>query len=184
MLKFVAIDSSLANTGVAIGSIDPLGKPTVHRIALVETEKSKNKQVRASTDTIDRCRQTFKFVDQILKEEKPHVIFVETPQGSQSSAAMKSYGATCQLIASLIPAPIEVTPNEVKMGSVNLATANKTTMINWAHKLYPNLEWFINRSTGELQNKNEHLADAIAIVHAGVKTAQFEQLRAMMFSRG
>jgi len=182
MIKFVSIDSSLSNTGVAIGSIDSSGKPTVHRLALVETDKTKNKQVRASTDTIDRCRQTFKFVDQILKEEKPHVIFVETPQGSQSSAGMKSYGATCQLIASMVPAPIELTPMEVKVLTVGIKTASKLEIINWAHALYPNLEWFMNK--GKLQNKNEHLADAIAIVHAGVKTAQFEQLRAMMFSRG
>lgn len=180
MLKFVAIDSSLANTGVAIGTIDSLGNPTVERILLTETEKSKNKQVRASTDTIDRCRQTFKFVDQILKDIKPHVIFVETPSGSQSSAGMKSYGATCQLIASLNPAPIELSPIEVKVLTVGSKTASKLDMINWAHKLYPNLEWYWH--AGKLQGKNEHLADAIAIVHAGVKTTQFEQLKALIFN--
>lgn len=182
MMKFVAIDSSLANTGVATGIIDQNGKPIVKSLKLVETKKTKNKQVRASTDTIDRCRQTYKFVDEILKEERPHVIFVETPSGSQSSSGMKSYGATCQLIASLTPAPIELSPTEVKVLTVGNKTASKADMIEWAHKLYPNLEWHWH--AGKLQNKNEHLADAVAIVHAGVKTAQFEQLRAMMFSRG
>ena len=101
---------------------------------------------------------------------------METPSGSQSSAGMKSYGATCQLIASLDPKPIEVTPNEVKMSSVGKKTASKKDMIDWAYEKYPDVEWFINKSTGALQNKNEHMADAVAIVYAGINTDDFTRV--------
>lgn len=178
-MKFVSIDSSLANTGVAVGTIGPTGHIKVEQILLTETKKTKNKQVRASSDAIARCRQTHDFVSAVINQVKPALVFAETPSGSQSSSGMKSYGATCMLIASLKPAPIEVTPNEVKLYSTGILTASKTTMINWAHKLYPDLEWFYNKQSGELQNKNEHMADAIAIAYAAVKTDEFQRLHNM-----
>lgn len=176
-MRFLAVDSSLRNTGVAIGTIDG-DKVLVDKIILNTTEKTKNKQVRASSDTIDACRQNFQFLQKVIEEYKPQVIMAETPSGSQSSSGMKSYGATCQLIGSLSPSPIEVTPNEVKMASVGKKTASKKEMIEWAHGLYPDLEWYWH--AGKLQNKNEHMADAVAIVFAGMQTRQFQQLKALL----
>lgn len=178
-MKFVSIDSSLANTGVAVGTISPAGVISIDVITLTETKKSKNKQVRASSDTIARCRQTHKFVTHVIECEKPDLIFMETPSGSQSSAGMKSYGATCMLIAALTPPPIEVTPNEVKIHSVGKSTASKTEMINWAHKHHPNVQWDKNKD-GSLKNKNEHMADAIAIAYAAAKTDEYARLSSML----
>lgn len=171
--KFIAIDSSLANTGIALGEIDENKKIQVQAIGLNETTKSKNKQIRASSDTITRGRMTHTFIHSLLESVQPDFIFVETPSGSQSSAGMKSYGMTCQLIAGLNPKPIEVTPDEVKKASVGKKTASKKEMMDWAYNLFPDLEWDINKSTGQLKNKNEHMADAVAIVYAGIKTDDF-----------
>jgi len=177
-MRFVSIDSSLANTGIAVGNVGPTGVITIDYIKLHSTSKSKHKQIRASSDAIQRCRSTWQFIKEIINSEKPNVVFMETPSGSQSSAGMKSYGATCQLIASIEPAPIEVTPIEVKVGSVGVKTASKTDMINWAYKLYPNVEWFWH--AGKKQAKNEHMADAIAIAYAATKTQEFERLKSYM----
>jgi len=174
-MKFISIDSSLAHTGIAIGTIGPTNVITVEEIALNSTEKSKNKQVRASSDTIERCQRTFQFVQACIFTHSPDVIFVETPSGSQSAAGMKSYGATCQLIATLVPDPIQVTPNEVKMASVGSKTASKVQMIEWAYAKYPKLEWYWHAK--QLQAKNEHMADAVAIAHAGIKTADFIRIQ-------
>lgn len=172
-MKFLSIDSSLANTGFALGRVNNLGEVYVEHIFLHQTEKSKNKQVRASSDTIARGRSTYKRTVELIEKWKPSFIFVETPSGSQSSAGMKSYGMTCQLIASLDPKPIEVTPDEVKKASVGKKTASKAEMIEWAMGNYPDADWDINKSTGQPKAKNEHMADAIAIVHAGIKTDDF-----------
>jgi Holliday junction resolvasome RuvABC endonuclease subunit len=172
-MKFVSIDSSLANTGIAIGTIEKDKSVKAEKIFLHETKKTTNKQVRASSDSIARGRSTFMFLREILTTWKPDFIFVETPSGSQSSAGMKSYGMTCQLIAGLEPKPIEVTPDEVKKASVGKKTASKKEMMDWAYNLFPDLEWDINKSTGQLKNKNEHMADAVAIVYAGIKTDDF-----------
>jgi Holliday junction resolvasome RuvABC endonuclease subunit len=172
-MKFLSIDSSLANTGAAIGIIEKDKSVTVKGISLHETKKTSNKQIRASSDTIQRGRSTFKFILAAIQYWQPDFIFVETPSGSQSSAGMKSYGMTCQLIAGLDPKPIEVTPDEVKKASVGNKTASKKEMMEWAYNLFPDLEWDMNKSTGQLKNKNEHMADAIAIVYAGIKTDDF-----------
>lgn len=173
-MRFIAIDSSMANTGIALGIIID-GRIIVGEIDLVETEKSKSKTVRASSDTIDRCRKTYGFIQDAIEEFKPSVIFAETPSGSQSSSAMKSYGITCQLIAALSPTPIEVTPIEVKKAVAGKKTVSKRDMIDWASNLYPELQWKWNGK--RLQNKNEHMADAIAIAYAGVKTPEFLRLK-------
>lgn len=173
-MKFISIDSSLAHTGVAIGFYDS-GQIRITDISLNSTEKTKNKQVRASSDTIDRCRDTHNFIHNIIVREKPDVIFMETPSGSQSASGMKSYGATCQLIAGIKPAPIEVTPIEVKKASVGSQTASKRQMIDWAHHLYGHVSGWLWHA-GKLQDKNEHMADAIAIAYAAVKTQEFERL--------
>lgn len=178
MLKYVAIDSSLANTGLASGEIDLDGNITVDEIRLVETKKTKSKQVRASSDTIQRCRHTYNEIRKFIDEKKAEVLFVETPSGSQNSSAMKSYGATCQLIGVLNPPPVEVTPNEVKVLSVGDKKASKEKMIKWASEKYPDLDWKYH--AGKLQAKNEHMADAIAIVHAGTQTQEYQRIHTLL----
>lgn len=177
-MRFLAIDSSLRHTGIAVGTIDKDDNITVDFIRLNTTEKTTSKQVRASSDAIDACRSNFKFLQGIIKEYKPQIIFAETPSGSQSSSGMKSYGATCQLIASLEPDAIEVTPHEVKMSTVGSKTASKRAMIDWAYERYPDLEWTWHE--GRIKNDNEHMADAICIVYAGIKTRMYNQLKALI----
>jgi Holliday junction resolvasome RuvABC endonuclease subunit len=177
-MRFVSIDSSLANTGVAVGNIGPTGLITMKNIMLISTTKTTSKQVRASSDTIARCRQTYLFLEQILKEEKPSLVFMETPSGSQSASGMKSYGATCMLIAVLSPPPIEVTPTEVKLAAIGNKTASKREMIDWAYNKHMNLDWFWHG--GKLQNKNEHMADAIAIAYAATATDEFVKLKNLL----
>ena len=78
------------------------------------------------------------------------------------------------LIASISPAPIQVTPHEVKMASVGKKTASKREMIDWAYEKFPDAGWLFH--SGKLQNKNEHMADAIAIVYAGIQTNEFQRV--------
>lgn len=173
MIRFISIDSSLANTGVALGKIID-NKIYIDSIHLVSTSKNKNKQVRVASDTIARCRKTYNFVKGLIDNYNPNIIFAETPSGSQNASGMKSYGTTCQLLASLSPPPIEVTPHETKMCSVNDKKASKVTIINWASSKYPDLNWFYHAK--KLQLKNEHMADAIAVAYAGIRTQQYLRL--------
>lgn len=172
MIPFVSIDASLANVGVAAGFID--GKDVrVSEVSLLSTKKSSNKQVRASSDTIARCQAISSFVKAWIEKHRPKFIFIETPSGSQNSSGMKSYGVVCMLAGSLPIPPVQVTPNEVKMAATGSKTSSKQEMIDWAIGLYPDLGWYYSR--GSLQKKNEHIADAIAVAHAGILTNEYSR---------
>lgn len=173
-IKFLSIDASMSNTGVAIGDINEQMAINVHEIHLVQTEKTKNKRVRASSDTIQRCRDTHQFLSALLETYKPQVVFAETPSGSQSAAGMKSYGIVCMLLGVISPPPVEVTPDEIKKAVSGKKSASKQFIIDWAYQKYPHLEWRYHR--GSLQAKNEHCADAIGAVYAGIKTDEFQRL--------
>jgi Holliday junction resolvasome RuvABC endonuclease subunit len=173
-MRFLAIDSSLANTGVAWGEYSE-GVFFNLFLGMTSTEKTKNKSVRASSDTIERCAKTCGFIDGILNVAKPDVIFVETPSGSQNSSAAKSYGIVCMLIATLSPSPIQVTPIEVKQATVGKKTASKQEMIDWAYAMHPEaIGWELRN--GSPLKKMEHVSDAIAIAYAGILTDEFKRI--------
>lgn len=83
------------------------------------------------------------------------------------------------LAACSIPV-IQVSPLETKLASVGHKTASKADMIAWASNLYPDADWLSCR--GRLIASNEHLADATAIVHAGVRTPELRQAISMLLS--
>lgn len=64
----------------------------------------------------------------------------------------------------------EVTPNEVKLTAVGSKVATKETMINWAKHCHPEANW------PKAACKAEHVADATAAIHAGIKSNEFQQL--------
>lgn len=180
-IKFASIDSSLRNTGIAIGTINlDTMELKIEEIDLITTEKSINKSVRASSDTIKRGRATYKFVTEKLKHQSPALIFAETPSGSQNAASFKSYGMTCQLLASLTPEPIEIAPVEAKKLTFGRKSVSKKEIINWAYNKHPNLEWLPGKAIdGKLSNNNEHTADAIMIANSCIKLPEVSRLLGM-----
>ena len=183
-MRFVAIDSSLNNTGLAVGSyID--GIISVEKLYLFENgeavdKKYKNtkKQLRRKTkECIEKCTLTFHNIRETLKKiglNTIDIVFIEEPTGSQNSSGMKSYGVTCQLIGVLTDFfnVTSVSVEGVKVSSVGNKNASKEDIINWAYNLYPNLEWDIHKVgkyKGKLKDKNEHKADAIAIAYEGIQ---------------
>ena len=104
-------------------------------------------------------------------------VFVEVPVGSQSARAMASYGICVGILSAIraegIPL-IEVTPLEVKHTFTGDKNATKQLMIDTAISLYPDANF--PRWRGEVCSKAEHVADAIAAIHAGVQTSTFQNL--------
>lgn len=183
-MKFVSIDSSLNNTGIAVGTL--LNEDiSIEKIFLFENgediekkHKDEKKRNRKKTkECIEKCELTYSNIRNTLQQIGPSsidIIFIEEPTGSQNSSGMKSYGATCNLIGVLKGYfKVEtVNADEAKIASVGNKKATKREIIDWSHKLHPNLEWETHRtgkSKGQLKDKNEHMADAIAIGYAGIK---------------
>lgn len=176
-IPVMAIDPSLRATGVALGHVQG-GQVTVDSIHLIETEKTKHKQTRKNSDDLRCAREVLDAVRRHHQEHAPLVTFVEVPQGAQSARASWALGIMLGLIASLPLPVVELTPTEVKQGFAGSKTASKETMLEHATSLHPDLAWLTRG--GKPLNKNEHMADAVAILHVGATTTAFRELARML----
>lgn len=173
-VKLAGIDISLRNLGIAKMTLDTDSMSlSVDDLVLVQTQpadKATKKAMRQNCIDLDAARDLFEG----LQEHLPDMTFAvaEVPVGSQSARAMASYGI-CVGVLSGCPIPlIAVSPTEVKKAGFGVASATKEEMIEWAVAQYPDAPWHRVKKTGALLGKNEHLADAVAAVHAGLKTPE------------
>lgn len=176
-IPVMAIDPSLRATGVALGHTEG-DKVTIESIHLIETEKTKHKQTRKNSDDLRCAREILDEVRRHHQAHAPLVTFVEVPQGAQSARASWALGIMLGLIASLPLPVVELTPTEVKKGATGSKTASKDAMLEHATSLHPDLAWLTKG--GRLLNKNEHLADAVLIMHVGAQSTAFRELARML----
>lgn len=178
-------DPSLSNFGMVKGDLDlDTGLFEPIELKLVTTSATKNKTTRTNSDDLRRSRELFKGVHEFFTDVE--LVFVELPVGSQSSRAQTSYGV-CIGVAASIKAPlIECTASQLKLAVTNNKTASKAAMIQAMTTLYPELNWLTKKSKGVVSytDANEHLADALAAIHAGVQTEQFKELLIVFKSIG
>jgi Holliday junction resolvasome RuvABC endonuclease subunit len=177
MVRVLGVDGSMSNFGLASAWLKRADLSIkVDGLRLIETERRVNKIVRQNSDDLRRARELHK--DFTLEARQYAIAFAEVPTGAQSARAMYSNGITVAILASCPIPLIEVQPTETKIATVGTKTASKEEMIEWAVEKYPDAPWI--RHNGKIVKKNEHLADAIAVIHAGIRTDVFQQLLAMM----
>lgn len=180
-INVLGFDPSLRNWGIAKGKLllSSTGKPehiVIDNISVTQPILPTSKQLRVNSKDLDSANQLYKAAMEALNEAQ--AVFVEVPVGSQSSRAMASYGICIGVLGALRESGIpffEVTPTEVKISSVGSKTASKSDMINWAVKYHPEAGWPMSRGS-IVAGKAEHMADAIAAIHAGIKTQPFQQI--------
>jgi len=178
LVDVIGFDPSLRNWGAAKAKLDletgVLSTPVLH---LIQTgEEPKSKQVRMNSYDLQAAMELSSGVFSLVQNTK--FIFVEVPHGSQSAASMKGYGICIGILGALkstgIPI-IEVSESESKKIFCNKRTATKEEMINQAFQHYPDANW--PKHAGKISaTKAEHMADAIAAIHAGVQTPLFLNL--------
>ena len=179
-ITVLGIDPSLTNMGLCVGEIDTLHHAVgihcmeVTLLHLVRTEVQNKKTVRKSSDDLRRAQELHTELHRVIAKHKPQMIFTEVPSGSQSAVSAKGLGIAVGVLASITRPLIQVSQQEVKMASVGKKTASKEEMIDWATRLYPEAEWLTHR--GKLVAHNEHLADAVAVINAGICTDEFKRL--------
>ena len=168
----VGIDAALANLGLVKATVDPYSLEVLDIIALklVSTEKMQENGVRVSADRMRRGRE-------ILQEMRvfcygSRIAIAEVPEGSQSAAASMALGIATGLLCACPLPLVDVSPYDVKKASVGKATASKEEMRQWAYGKFPNAPWLNQK--GRKTQANEHLADALAAVYAGVRTQLFK----------
>lgn len=183
-MRVLGIDPSLTSFGIALADIDTeTNNVEVVDLFLQKTKSgAKKKTIRVNVVDLERCRFIYDALHKMLKGVQ--VVFAEAPVGSQNASAMKSYGLSIMALASIQQPVIVVSPDEVKLSGAGRSGATKAEMINWATDLYPDAPWLRARgkSTGAIIADNEHLADAVAAIHAGIKTNEF-RMAVMMAGR-
>ena len=176
-IRVLGMDPSLRNWGLAVAYLDlDTGVLTTPEISVVQPSDLVGKQVRNNSNDLHLAMQ---LADGIWSEAtRAQVIFVEVPHGSQSARAMASYGIVIGILGSLRSTGtpfIEVTAGDNKLIFTSKKNAPKELMISTARELYPDSNWPVHKNGSPLA-KCEHMADAIAAIHAGVRTPAFQNL--------
>lgn len=172
------MDPSLTHWGLSEAELDlneglldtPLG-------SVIEPLDLAGKNIRVNSNDLWRAEQLASPVLEAAKRAK--VIFVECPVGSQSARAMASYGICIGILGAIraigIPL-IEVGATDCKKVFSGKAYATKQEMIDALIEHYPNIILPQGQTKGSIGKKSEHIADATAAIHSGVRTPTFETL--------
>lgn len=180
------IDPAFSNLGIARMWLDlDTMALSLHRFRTISTEKraSKSKMIRQNSDDLRRATELHKGLHEEL--EGCTVAFGEIPSGAQHARSALGFGIAIGVLASCSIPLLQVMPVETKLGSVGSKKAEKSEIIAWAANRYPEAPWKVYGAStrgksphqkGDLHEDNEHVADAIAIVHAGINLPEFKQL--------
>lgn len=177
-ITVVGIDPAFANFGMVRMTYD-FQSDTLHSptdMKLVRTKNEAGKTVRKSSDDLRRAMELSEHFHGFVRNAA--AIFAEIPSGGQSARAAYSFGIAVGILASAPVPVIQVQPAEAKRAAVGTKTASKAEMIEWATQRWPHADWLIAKRKGQtcFVDANEHLADACAIVEAGIHTDQFRQI--------
>lgn len=183
-LKLIGIDPSLRNFGYASALYDTdTGEVEIVELNLVESkpaDKSTKKKIRQNCLDLEDAKEQQRGM--IAYASGHQLAIAEVPVGSQSARSMASYGI-CVGVLSSCPVPlIPVSPTEVKKAGHGASSATKEEQIEWAVTKHPEANWLRVKKTGNLLGKNEHMADAVAAIYAGIRTPEFQQAVALMKS--
>lgn len=180
-MLILSIDPSFANTGWNVAKVHVESAKVIQVLngGLLCTEKSEAKTVRRSSDDLRRAGE---LAAELRKQARDvDLVFAEIPSGTQSARASWALGIALGCLTNLHPTPIvEVTPTMTKLASVGRKDASKEEIIEWAYNLYPDLPWITARGKTRLSPKNEHLADSIGVLHAGLKHEDFRAYSGIM----
>lgn len=180
-VRVMGIDAAFSNVGFAIADVDltdpshPVVKVVHLDILQTEGVKKRPKGVPRSHDDLRRARLAVTKIRDLQRIWEPDYVVAEVPFGSQSARASWALGIALGVLAS-VPGLIEVTPRQVK-AATGEPHADKDLMIEWAMDLHPDAGWRTRKLKGnvvQVASVNEHIADALATIYAGLDTKDFK----------
>lgn len=177
-IPVLGMDPSLRHWGLSEAILDlstgilstPIG-------SIIEPKDLEGKNIRVNSNDLHLAEQLAEPVITAVRRAK--VVFVECPVGSQSARAMAAYGVQMGILGAVralgIPL-IEVTATENKFTFTGNKNATKKEMIISLIEYYPEIILPQGVKKGSIGDKSEHIADATASIHSGVKTPSFKTL--------
>lgn len=178
IIPVLGMDPSLRHWGLSEGNLDlSNGILTTPVGTVIEPKDLEGKNIRVNSNDLWLAEQLSTVVIEAAKKAK--VVFVECPVGSQSARAMAAYGIQMGILGTIralgIPL-IEVTATENKRVFTGNPNATKKQMISQLIDYYPDIILPRGQKAGTVGDKSEHIADATASIHSGVRTPTFQTL--------
>lgn len=178
-VRVIGLDGSLQNFGMAVCTVNLDEKKivSVDKLVLSKTKKDNTKGVKRSSDDVARFRQHSDLIKQTIDEYNVSFAIGEVPSGAKDARAAFAFGGVTALLASLPVRLVEVTPTDVKVASTGFKHADKEDIIEWAVNEFPDAGWIMGSKPNKMNimiygkyvtNANEHLADSVAAVQAGL----------------
>jgi hypothetical protein len=188
-INVVGFDPSQSNFGIVEATIDlDTLEVEVQNLRVIVTKSEASKGIIKVSDNLRRAKEIQPEM-QLACEGKAFAI-VEIPLMITSMnpkiASLANYNSGMMIgLISGIPIPIiQVFPKEVKMAGPGIKDACKEEMIEWAMAKHPDASWAMRKLRGKMVPTavNEHSADALAAIYAGIGTDQFKEARALYSS--
>jgi hypothetical protein len=190
-IKVGGVDPSLTHTGIAKGYFDlDTREWHLEYVLMAITENESGKTVRKNSDDLRRSRIATRAIYDNLSD--CDVIFSEIPSGAQSARAATAFGIVIGMLGGILESPdfrpafIQLMPTEVKLSIPGGSkVTSKEEIVEWASAKWPNAGWKKGGAKAKfvfgdvrLTADNEHMADACAVIQAGVRTDEFRNLLA------
>lgn len=181
-IKIIGMDPSMSNWGMCKATLDVVTMEwTVDDLILIETESESKKGVIKQSDDLRRA----KIVKEGMIEACSDASFAigEIPFCNPAGYSAANFNAGLVTgVLSACPIPlIQVFPSEVKQKATGVRSATKGEMIEWAMGRFPDAPWRMRTLKGKRvpTAANEHLADAVAAINAGLDSVQLQQALAI-----
>lgn len=179
-IHVVGLDPSQSNFGIveATINIDTL-EIDIHAMKVVSTESESAKGVIKVSDNLRRAKEIQEEMRKACVGKSMAIAEIPLMITSMNPriASLANYNSGMMVgILSAIQIPlIQVFPKDVKLAMTNLKDACKEEMIEAAMLKHPAAPWIMRKLRGKMvpTNANEHLADAVGAIYAGIKTEQF-----------
>lgn len=179
--KVLGLDGSLSNFGMTVVTVDFIKKSIVSIDELVLSTTSKAATGKRSDDDFLRFRQHWLKINELTDKYNIQKIYGEIPAGAQDARASFAFGGVTSMLSGLscFFDVQTVTPIEVKVATTGVKYADKEDVISAVHTSFPDADWIVSKRKNKMNitndkglylgNSNEHLADAVGTVLAGLK---------------
>jgi hypothetical protein len=181
-IKIVGFDPSMSNWGIAKATLDVATmKWTVDDLILVETESESKKGVIKQSDDLRRARIVKEGMIEACEDASFAISEIPFCNPAGYAAANFNSGLVTGVLAACPIPLIQVFPAEVKQKATGIRSATKGEMIDWAMERFPDAPWRMRTLKGKRvpTAANEHLADAVASINAGLDSTQLQQALAI-----
>lgn len=182
----VCLDLALANTGVAVLSVNKNGKDELISVQTIHTDKSK--KLKVSDDEWRRTKELTAALEQIIKNNNPVHIFIECPTGgSKSASAARSMavarGAACACLHGLGKSATLISPFEAKAAATGNKLAEKSDVKEAVKKEFPDFQgWVLGKRGQIVEGLNEHVYDALSVYMAARYTEVYKTLKGINYA--